>query len=159
MLLRAIIFKNDITCLRVREWTELAASKTRFDITPKLCRYITVKKTDVKPSFVFVAMLSTLMTHVRCDSVEAGVTGGVSVVSVQDKLICVRLVMPHCIFGMQVFLSEIVSFVLTKCKASCTNLSSRLGDFLRHFKACLRCVLAGFRLEGLMEIWHCVERS
>ena len=30
--------------------------------------------------------------------------------SVQDKLICVLLVMPRCIFSMQLFLSEIVKF-------------------------------------------------
>ena len=38
------------------------------------------------------------------------VAGVASVVSVQDELICVRLVMPHCMFGMQLFLSEIVKF-------------------------------------------------
>ena len=43
----------------------------------------------------------------RCDSVVAGVA---SVMSVQDELICVCLVMPHCMFGMQLFLSEIVKF-------------------------------------------------
>ena len=32
------------------------------------------------------------------------------VMSVQDKLICVRLVMPRCMFSMQLFLSEIVKF-------------------------------------------------
>ena len=42
-----------------------------------------------------------------CDSVVVGVA---SVVSVQDGLICVHLVMPHCMFGMQLFLSEIVKF-------------------------------------------------
>ena len=43
----------------------------------------------------------------RCDSVVAGVA---SVMSVQDEFICVHLVMPHCMFGMQPFLSEIVKF-------------------------------------------------
>ena len=52
-------------------------------------------------------MLSTLMTHAQCDSLVAGVA---SVVSVQDELISVCLVMPHCMFGMQLFLSEIVEF-------------------------------------------------
>ena len=33
-----------------------------------------------------------------------------AVMSVQDELICVRLVMPHFIFSMQLFLSEIVKF-------------------------------------------------
>ena len=33
-----------------------------------------------------------------------------AVMSVQDKLICVRLVMPRCMFSMQLFLSEIVKF-------------------------------------------------
>ena len=37
----------------------------------------------------------------------AGVAG---VLSVQEELICVCLVMPHCMFGMQLFLSEIVPF-------------------------------------------------
>ena len=32
------------------------------------------------------------------------------IMSVQDELICVRLVMPRCIFSMQLFLSEIVKF-------------------------------------------------
>ena len=32
------------------------------------------------------------------------------IMSVQDKLICVRLVMPRCMFNMQLFLSEIVKF-------------------------------------------------
>ena len=32
------------------------------------------------------------------------------IMSVQDKLICVHLVMPHCMFSMQLFLSEIVKF-------------------------------------------------
>ena len=32
------------------------------------------------------------------------------VMSVQDKLICVCLVMPRCMFSMQLFLSEIVKF-------------------------------------------------
>ena len=30
--------------------------------------------------------------------------------SIQGELICVHLVMPHCMFGMQLFLSEIVKF-------------------------------------------------
>ena len=30
--------------------------------------------------------------------------------SVQDELICVRLVMPLCMFSMQLFLSEIIKF-------------------------------------------------
>ena len=38
------------------------------------------------------------------------VAGVTSVVSVQDKFICVPLVMPHCMFGMQLFLSQIVKF-------------------------------------------------
>ena len=33
-----------------------------------------------------------------------------AVMSVQDELICVRLVMPRCMFSMQLFLSEIVQF-------------------------------------------------
>ena len=61
----------------------------------------------MKPSFVYASMLSTLMTHALCDSVVAGVA---SIMSVQDKLICVRLVMPHYMFRMQLFLSEIVKF-------------------------------------------------
>ena len=32
------------------------------------------------------------------------------IMSVQDELICVRLVMPRCMFSMQLFLSEIVKF-------------------------------------------------
>ena len=32
------------------------------------------------------------------------------VMSVKDELICVRLVMPCCMFSMQLFLSEIVTF-------------------------------------------------
>ena len=32
------------------------------------------------------------------------------IMSAQDKLICVRLVMPRCMFSMQLFLSEIVKF-------------------------------------------------
>ena len=43
----------------------------------------------------------------QCDSVVAGVS---SAMSIQDELICVCLVMPHCMFGMQLFLSEIVKF-------------------------------------------------
>ena len=54
---------------------------------------------------------------------EAGVS---SVVSVQDEFLCVGLVMPHCMFGMHLFLSGILSFVLTESKASYTNLSSRV---------------------------------
>ena len=34
----------------------------------------------------------------------------VVVMSVLDELICVRLVMPRCMFSMQLFLSEIVKF-------------------------------------------------
>ena len=49
------------------------------------------------------------------------VAGIASVMSVQDELFCVRLVMPHCMFGMQLFLSELVSFVLTKINASCMH--------------------------------------
>ena len=33
-----------------------------------------------------------------------------AVMSVQDELICVHLVMPRCMFSMQLFLSEIVKF-------------------------------------------------
>ena len=33
-----------------------------------------------------------------------------AVTSAQDKLICVRLVMPRCMFSMQLFLSKIVKF-------------------------------------------------
>ena len=32
------------------------------------------------------------------------------IMSVQNKFICVCLVMPHCMFSMQLFLSEIVKF-------------------------------------------------
>ena len=32
------------------------------------------------------------------------------IISVQDELICVRLVMPRCMFSLQLFLSEIVKF-------------------------------------------------
>ena len=32
------------------------------------------------------------------------------IMSVQDELICVRLVMPRCMFSMQLYLSEIVKF-------------------------------------------------
>ena len=32
------------------------------------------------------------------------------VMSIQDQLICVRLVMPRCMFSMQLFLPEIVKF-------------------------------------------------
>ena len=32
------------------------------------------------------------------------------VMSVQDKLICVHLVIPRCMFSMQLFLSEIITF-------------------------------------------------
>ena len=32
------------------------------------------------------------------------------IMSTQDKLICVRLVMPRCMFSMQLFLSDIVKF-------------------------------------------------
>ena len=32
------------------------------------------------------------------------------VMSIQNKLICVCLVMPHCMFSMQLFLSEILKF-------------------------------------------------
>ena len=32
------------------------------------------------------------------------------IMSVQDELICVRLLMPCCMFSMQLFLSEIVTF-------------------------------------------------
>ena len=32
------------------------------------------------------------------------------IMSVQDELICVRLVMPRCMFNMQLFLSEIVKY-------------------------------------------------
>ena len=33
------------------------------------------------------------------------------IMSVQDKLICVHLVMPRCMFSMQLFLSEIVACI------------------------------------------------
>ena len=32
------------------------------------------------------------------------------IMSIQDEFICVRLVMPRCVFSMQLFLSEIVTF-------------------------------------------------
>ena len=41
------------------------------------------------------------------------------VMSVQDKLICVCLVMPHCMFSMQLFLSEII--ILIESKESCIH--------------------------------------
>ena len=59
------------------------------------------------PSFVFASMLSMLMTHAQCDSVVVGIA---SVLSVQDEFICVHLLTPHCMFSMQLFLSEIVKF-------------------------------------------------
>ena len=41
----------------------------------------------------------------------SNVTGtGLAAMSVQDELICVCLVMPHCMFSMRLFLSEIVKF-------------------------------------------------
>ena len=41
----------------------------------------------------------------------SNVTGmRLAAMSVQDKLICVGLVMPCCIFSMQLFLSEIIKF-------------------------------------------------
>ena len=47
----------------------------------------------------------------RCDSATVHVVAGVAcVMSIQDKLICVRLVTGRCTFGMQLFLSEIVKF-------------------------------------------------
>ena len=41
--------------------------------------------------------------------------------SVQDKLICVRLVTPRCMFSLQLFLSEIVKFDLIESKESCVH--------------------------------------
>ena len=43
------------------------------------------------------------------------------IMSVEDKLIYVRLVMPHCMFSMQLFLSGIVNFVLIESKESCMH--------------------------------------
>ena len=41
----------------------------------------------------------------------SNVTGmGLAAMSVQDELICVCRVMPHCMFSMQLFFSEIVKF-------------------------------------------------
>ena len=58
----------------------------------------------------------------RCDSVVAG---DASVISGENELLCVRLVMPHCMFGMQLFLSEIAKFRFSKVKrVACTNPSS-----------------------------------
>ena len=37
-----------------------------------------------------------------------------AVMSVQDELICVRLVIPRCMISMQLFLSEIVKFRLDR---------------------------------------------
>ena len=36
------------------------------------------------------------------------------IMSVQDRLICVHLVMPRCMFSMQLFLSEIVKFLFDR---------------------------------------------
>ena len=49
------------------------------------------------PSFLFFMFCSTGMTKAV-------------IMSTQDKLICVRLVMPRCMFSMQLFLSDIVKF-------------------------------------------------
>ena len=82
--------------------------KMRFDnITPKLFRYITIKKQMWSLHLFLPPCLAHWWRMRRCDSVVAGVA---SVMSLQDELICVRLVMPHCMFGMQLFLSEIVKF-------------------------------------------------
>ena len=40
----------------------------------------------------------------------SNVTGTLAAMSIQDKLICVPLVMPRCMFSMQLFLSEIIKF-------------------------------------------------
>ena len=39
--------------------------------------------------------------------------------SVQDELICVHLVMPRCMYSMQLFLSVWLNFILIKSKESC----------------------------------------
>ena len=51
-----------------------------------------------------------------------------AVMSIQDKLICVRLVMPRCVFSMPLFFSEIVKFSFdSKVKRfACINLSSSI---------------------------------
>ena len=49
------------------------------------------------------------------------------IMSIQDKLICVHLVMSRCMFSMQLFLSEIVKFCFDrKYRAACINLSSSI---------------------------------
>ena len=40
------------------------------------------------------------------------------VMSIKSKLIGVRLVMPHCMFSMQLLLSSVSSFVFIKSKGS-----------------------------------------
>ena len=122
----------------------------RFNITPKLFRYITVKKQMWSLHLFLPPWLAQWWCMRRCNSVEAGVMGVASVVSVQDELICVRLVMPHCMFGMQLFLSEIVKFRFDQNKASCTNVLCRLGVFryiLSLFTVCFSRFSPG-RLDG-----------
>ena len=43
------------------------------------------------------------------------VAGVASVMSRHDELLCLRLVMPHCMFGMQLFLSAIVKLTESAC--------------------------------------------
>ena len=63
-------------------------------------------------------------------------TGTRIVMSIQDKLICVRLVMHHCMISMQLCLSEIVKFSFrSKVKGvACINLS-----FTKNYRTCLFC--------------------
>ena len=53
----------------------------------------------------------TLCSVIPCFHVLETHTGTrLAVMSIQDELICVPLVMPRCMFSMQLFLSEIVKF-------------------------------------------------
>lgn len=52
---------------------------------------------------LYYPVVSCLQT-VSCLAVD---TPNVTVMSIQDEIICVHLVMPHFMFGMQLFLFEI----------------------------------------------------
>ena len=113
------------------------------------------------PSFVFASMLHMLMTYAA-----VRLCGGCCC----HCYVCLGRI-NLCSFGnasLHVWYAAVsvwnswVSFWL-KVKwvaqashpASFLYTTARRGDFSLHIKACSRCVLAGFRLEGLLEIWHC----
>ena len=66
--------------------------RRRFNITPKLLGYITIKKQMWSLYLFLPPCLAHWWRMQRCDSVVAGVD---SVMPGQDEFICVRLVMPN----------------------------------------------------------------